>query len=58
MGKPTTIEQATDAYEAYAATQRIICEAPELLENEYFIALQQAAYARFMVVYNALEPAA
>ena len=57
MANCTTIQQATEAFEAYAALRRTACELPGLLQNEYFLALQDAAYARFMVVYYALEPA-
>lgn len=55
MVRPVTIDQTARAYEAYAALQRLAASEPDLLENEYFKAVQDAAYARFMVVYNALE---
>lgn len=55
MVRPVTIEQTARAYEAYAAMQRLACIEPDLLENEYFQAAQEGAYARFMVAYNALE---
>ena len=55
MLKPVTIHQTARAYEAYAALQRLAASEPALLENEYFRAAQDGAYARFMVAYNALE---
>jgi hypothetical protein len=55
MIRPISIEQTARAYEAYAAMQRLACSEPALLENEYFRAAQDGAYARFMVAYNALE---
>lgn len=55
MVRPVTIEQTARAYEAYAAMQRLAASEPSLLDNEYFLAAQDGAYARFMVAYNALE---
>lgn len=45
-------DSAQDAYEAYAATQRMARDNPALLTNEYFKALQDTAYARFLIAYS------
>jgi len=53
QGKP--IEQlANDAWAAYAATQKAICADPALLENEFFTALQDTAFARFIAMFEAV----
>lgn len=49
-----TAEMAEQAFSAYRATQLAICHDPSLLENPYFIALQDAAYARFFILSDAL----
>lgn len=51
---PVTSAQVEDAYQAYAATRRVTAAEPALLENEYFIALQDTAYARFLLLLEAL----
>lgn len=47
-------QQVEDAYRAFAATKKAIQADPSLLENEYFKALQDTAYARFLAVFEAL----
>lgn len=47
-------QQVEDAYQAFAATQRATRDNPALLENEYFTALQDTAYARFLAAFEAL----
>lgn len=46
--------QVEDAWQAYTALQRAACDRPDLLENAYFIALQDTAYARFLMTFEAL----
>lgn len=47
-------EQVELAYQAYAATRRAAQEEPGLVENPYFTALQDTAYARFLLNFEAL----
>lgn len=51
---PVTERQVDDAWQAYAATQRMAAGETALLENEYFTALQDTAYARFLRLLEAL----
>lgn len=46
--------EVDDAYEAFAALRKAACSNPELTDNEYFKALQDTAYARFLVLFEAL----
>ena len=57
MIEPTvkvTSDQVEDAWQAYRAMQRLACGEPHLLDNEYFKALQDTAYARFLLNLEAL----
>ena len=47
-------QQVEDAWQAYAALQKAACANPGLTENAYFIALQDTAYARFLLNFEAL----
>lgn len=47
-------QEVEDAWQAYAALQRAAAEVPGLLENSYFLALQDTAYARFLMNFEAL----
>lgn len=57
MSEQTTItsEQVEDAWQAYAAIMRCAAAFPDLNENEYFTAVQEAAFARFKLAFAALE---
>lgn len=44
-----------DAYAAYSALRRAAQYDPGLLENEYFTALQDTAYARFIRAFEVLR---
>lgn len=46
-----TVDQA---FEAFAALRRAAQLEPGLIENPYFTALQDTAYARFMLTFEAL----
>ena len=48
-------QQVEDAWQAYAATHRAARERPALLANEYFLAIQDTAYARFLLTFEAME---
>lgn len=48
-------EEAAEAYHAFAALRKAARDDPALIENRYFIALQDTAYARFMMTYEALS---
>ena len=50
-----TAHQVEDAYAAYQATQHSICDTPSLADNQYFIALQDTAYARFCALFHAWD---
>lgn len=51
---PVTSDQVNDAWLAFAASQRMAAVQPELTQNEYFKAMQDAAYARFVLLLEAL----
>lgn len=51
-----TSQEVDDAYQAFAALRRQACAEPFLIENEYFTALQETAYARFLLAFEAMEP--
>lgn len=53
--QPVTSQQVEDAWQAYAATQRVARDHPALCENEYFTAIQDTAYARFLMAFEAME---
>lgn len=46
--------EADEAFEAYAAMRRAACAEPYLVDNKYFRALQDTAYARFLMHFEAL----
>jgi len=46
--------QADAAWDAFKAVQLTAARNPSLLANPYFTALQDAAYARFRAVFEAL----
>lgn len=46
--------EANEAWEAYRALQLAACDNTALLENKYFRALQDTAYARFLMNYEAV----
>jgi hypothetical protein len=48
-------QQVEDAWQAYRALQLAACENTALLENKYFLALQDTAYARFLMTFEAME---
>lgn len=50
-----TPSEAEKAFEAFAALRRIAQSNPALVENEYFTALQDTAYARFHFMFEALQ---
>ena len=43
------------AYQAFAALRRAAQAEPHLAENEYFTALQDTAYARFLINFEAMQ---
>lgn len=43
-----------DSYQAFAALRRAAQAEPTLIENAYFLALQDTAYARFLLNFEAL----
>ena len=52
--KPEGGSRVMDAWDAYAATYRMMAENPSLARNDYFKALQDAACARFIAVFDAM----
>lgn len=63
MGKQTRIRipvygidenEVNEAFEAFAVLRRAAQERPGLLDNKYFIAIQDTAYARFLMNFEAL----
>ena len=44
-----------DAWQAYAAMQRAARDMPALTENAFFLALQDTAFARFILMFEAME---
>lgn len=51
------MNQAQLAYQAYTATQLAIRDNPALSDNEYFTAIQDTAYARFLAAFSAWDGA-
>lgn len=47
-------QEVEDAYQAFAALRRLACAEPHLIENKYFRALQDTAYARFLLNFEVL----
>lgn len=48
-------QEVEDAWQAYRALQLAACSDPALLDNKYFLALQDTAYARFLMNFEAME---
>ena len=46
--------QVEDAYQAFAALRKAAQVDPVLTENAYFTALQDTAFARFMLTFEAM----
>jgi hypothetical protein len=44
-----------DAWQAFRATQLAAISDPALLDNEYFLAMQDTAYARFILTFEHME---
>ena len=47
-------DEVNEAFEAFAAMRRLAQTEPGLIENKYFRALQDTAYARFLMNFEAL----
>jgi len=47
--------EVEEAYQAYRATQLACQINPGLTENKYFKAIQDTAYARFLLTFEAME---
>ena len=47
--------EVDEAWRAYRAMQMAVQSDPGLIENKYFIALQDTAYARFLLNFEALK---
>ena len=45
--------EVNEAYEAFAALRRVACAEPHLIDNPFFSACQDAAYARFLARFEA-----
>lgn len=54
-GDPIKRVQVEQAWQAFRATQLQICSNPSLLENPYFIALQETAEARYLRAFEAWD---
>jgi len=52
---PITSAQVEDAWQAFRATQLAAISDPALLDNEYFLAMQDTAYARFILTFEHME---
>lgn len=50
-----TTHQVDDAWEAYVAVQKLGDATPALRKNEYFRALRDTAFARFLLAYEVSE---
>jgi len=48
-------EKVEQAYQAFAALRRAAQVEPHLTENEYFTILQDTAYARFLLHFEAMQ---
>lgn len=46
--------EVNEAFEAFAALRRLAQSEPGLTQNKYFCALQDTAYARFLLNFEAL----
>ncbi len=59
MANPAPVYQidsaeVEEAYQAFAALRRAAQSEPAMVENKYFQALQDTAYARFLLLFEAL----
>jgi hypothetical protein len=48
-------DEVEESYLAFAALRRAAQSEPELIENKYFTALQDTAYARFLMNFEAMQ---
>lgn len=48
-------DEVDEAYEAYSALRRAAQDEPSLIENKYWQALQETAYARFLMNFKAMK---
>lgn len=48
------LTEADEAFAAYAAVRDAVRRDPGLLDNKYFCALQDTAYARFLMNFEAV----
>jgi hypothetical protein len=46
--------EVNESFEAFASMRRLAQAEPHLLDNKYFRALQDTAYARFLLNFEAL----
>lgn len=46
--------EVNEAFEAFAALRRLAQAEPHLIQNKYFCAVQDTAYARFLMNFEAL----
>lgn len=47
-------DEVDESYQAFAALRRAAQSEPSLTENKYFVALQDTAFARFLMNFEAL----
>ncbi len=47
-------DEVNEAFEAFAALRRLAQSEPHLISNRYFCAVQDTAYARFLLNFEAL----
>lgn len=47
-------DEVEEAYQAFSAMRRMAMSEPSLVSNKYFTALQDTAFARFLMTYEAL----
>ena len=52
---PITDDHLYDAWQAYYATRIAEWSNPALSTNEFFLAMQDTAYARFLLINDAVE---
>lgn len=48
-------DEAEDAFRAFSALRRAAQSEPALLDNKYFRAFQDTAYARFLLNFEAMQ---
>ena len=53
--QPITSQQVQEAWEAFAALQKAERLDPSLRQNRYYEPLKDAAYARFMLAFEAMS---